>query len=166
MCQLKPGRKMSLGHSQAPGSAWLQRLSHACTLQHTYFIWVQLSGFVFIMSHVTQMGRWHWQDGVLALPSVFPWSGRLAWHSSHHPGSRADCSRVLHLCLRVQKTDTVERNNKRKIIMNKDDSELKVWDVKLLVKLPTRQTKMEKDGETSLGFVGLERRWRTQLWIR
>lgn len=31
------GKKMSLGHSQSPGSAWLQCLSHACTLQHTYF---------------------------------------------------------------------------------------------------------------------------------
>lgn len=48
MCQLKPGRKMSLGHSQTPGSAWLQCLSHACTLQHTYFISVHLSVFVFI----------------------------------------------------------------------------------------------------------------------
>lgn len=72
MCQLKPGRKMSLRHSQAPGSAWLQCLSHACTLQNTYFIGVQLSGFVFILPHVTQMGWWHCQECGHGLAQLTP----------------------------------------------------------------------------------------------
>lgn len=49
--------------------------------------------------------------------------------------------------------------------MTEEAAEAKAWDDKLLVELPRRQRQMEKDGETSLDFGWLERRWRTQLLI-
>lgn len=97
-------------------------------------------------------------DGVVALPGwsygiakcvSMVWQAGLAlrgewWHSSHHPGSRAHCSRVLHLCLRVQKTDTAERNNNRKIIMNEEDAEPRVRDCQIACEI-AQET--EEDGK-------------------
>jgi len=59
------------------------------------------------------------------------WQAGLAlrgeqWHSLHHPGLRADRSRVLHLCLRFQKTAAAERNNNRKIVLKEEAAESKV----------------------------------------